>query len=137
MIDWKPLNTKPPEYRDLFLVSDGKEIRTAFLINETLFVGSGYHPRDVTDDLMWQPRPELPETPYDRRQRMVLVAQEQVNKITSRKYECFIEDHEPKPWTPGQCAGYAGPRLHLMRCKRKSGHGISGLFCRQHSWVER
>lgn len=52
--------------------------------------------------------------------------------IKARKYECFIEDHDEKPWTAGRCAGYAGRGLHLMRCKRKDGHGIGGLFCRQH-----
>ena len=49
---------------------------------------------------------------------------EAVDKIKQRKYECFIEDHEPKSWTPGRCADYAGRgslALHLFRCKRKSG----------------
>jgi hypothetical protein len=58
---------------------------------------------------------------------------ETVDRIKSRHYECFIEDHESKPWTPGQCAGWAGRSLHLMRCKRKDGHGLGGLFCRQHA----
>lgn len=53
--------------------------------------------------------------------------------IKARKYECFFEDHEPKPWTPGQCAGYAGRSLHLERCTRRDGWGISGLFCWQHA----
>lgn len=57
---------------------------------------------------------------------------ETVEKIKDRKYECFIEDHEPLPWTPGRCAGYAGRGVHLMRCKRKDGWGIGGLFCAQH-----
>lgn len=59
-----------------------------------------------------------------------------VARITARRYECFIEDHESKPWTPGQCAGFAGRgslAVHLFRCKRKSGHGIGGLFCKQHA----
>jgi len=58
---------------------------------------------------------------------------ETAEKIKTRQYECFIEDHESKPWTPGQCAGYAGRTLHLMRCKRRDGHGIGGLFCKQHA----
>lgn len=52
--------------------------------------------------------------------------------IKARKYECFIEGHEPRPWTPGRCAAYAGRSLHLMRCTRKDGHGLGGLYCRQH-----
>lgn len=59
-----------------------------------------------------------------------------VEKIKSRQYECFMEDHEPKPWTPGQCAGFAGRGslgLHLFRCKRKDGHGLGALFCAQHA----
>lgn len=56
-----------------------------------------------------------------------------VDGVKSRRYECFIEDHEPKPWTPGRCADYAGRSLHLMRCKRRDGHGFGGLFCRQHA----
>lgn len=49
--------------------------------------------------------------------------------------EFFVmrEDHEPRPWTPGQCAGYAGRGVHLMRCKRKDGHGTGSLFCTQHA----
>ena len=62
-----------------------------------------------------------------------LMEPETVEKIKDRKYECFIEDHEPKLWTPGQCAGYAGRSVHLMRCKRKGGHGIGNLFCSQHA----
>lgn len=61
---------------------------------------------------------------------------ETAEKIKSRQYECFMEDHESKPWTPGRCAGYAGRGslgLHLFRCKRKSGFGIEGLFCAQHA----
>lgn len=61
---------------------------------------------------------------------------ETVEQIKERKYECFIEDHEPKPWTPGRCAEYAGRgslALHLFRCKRKNGYGIGNLFCRQHA----
>ena len=58
---------------------------------------------------------------------------EVIKQIKSRHYECFIEDHESKPWTPGQCAGFAGRTLHLMRCKRKSGYGPGFLFCRQHA----
>lgn len=59
-----------------------------------------------------------------------------VDEIKLRQYECFMEDHEPKRWTPGQCAGFAGSgsrALHLFRCKRKDGHGIGGLFCAQHA----
>jgi hypothetical protein len=56
-----------------------------------------------------------------------------IERIKERHYECFIEDHESLPWTPGRCAGYAGRSLHLMRCKRKDGHGLGGLFCRQHA----
>ena len=50
-----------------------------------------------------------------------------------------MEDHADKPWTPGQCAGYAGRgslALHLFRCKRNSGFGPGGLFCRQHAKTE-
>jgi len=61
---------------------------------------------------------------------------ETVETIKSRHYECFIEGHEPLPWTPGQCAGYAGRGLHLMRCKRRDGHGLGSLFCRQHGAKE-
>jgi hypothetical protein len=57
---------------------------------------------------------------------------ETVASIKERKYECFIEDHEPIPWTPGRCAGYAGRGVHLMRCKRHDGYGLGGLFCQQH-----
>jgi hypothetical protein len=57
----------------------------------------------------------------------------QIEEIKRRRYECFIEDHESKPWTPGQCAGFAGRSVHLMRCKRKDGYGLGGLFCRQHA----
>lgn len=63
----------------------------------------------------------------------------EIKRIKARHYECFFEDHESKPWTPGQCAGYAGRGslgVHLMRCKRKSGHGLGGLFCRQHARIE-
>lgn len=59
-----------------------------------------------------------------------------IDDIKARRYECFIEDHQSLPWTPGRCADYAGRgsvALHLYRCKRKSGHGIGGLFCRQHA----
>lgn len=59
--------------------------------------------------------------------------EQMVEKIKARHYECFIEDHEPKLWTAGQCAAFAGRSLHLMRCKRKDGYGIGALFCRQHS----
>lgn len=58
------------------------------------------------------------------------------DEIRARKYECFMEDHEPKSWSPGRCAGYAGRgslALHLFRCKRKSGFGIEDLFCKQHA----
>lgn len=58
---------------------------------------------------------------------------EDIESIKSRKYECFIEGHEPLPWSPGRCAGYAGRTLHLMRCKRNSGHGLGGFFCSQHA----
>ena len=53
--------------------------------------------------------------------------------VKQRRYECFIEGHEDRPWTPGQCADYAGRSLHLMRCSRKDGYGPGGLFCRQHA----
>lgn len=59
-----------------------------------------------------------------------------IETIKARQYECFFEDHDPKPWTPGRCAGFAGRgslALHLMRCKRRDGHGIGKLFCRQHA----
>jgi hypothetical protein len=55
--------------------------------------------------------------------------------VKGRKYECFIEDHEAKPWWPGQCADYAGRSLHLMRCTRKDGFGPGALFCRQHAAI--
>lgn len=61
---------------------------------------------------------------------------EEVERIKGRHYECFMEDHEPLPWTPGRCAGYAGRgslALHLFRCKRRDGHGLEGLFCSQHA----
>jgi hypothetical protein len=61
---------------------------------------------------------------------------ETIESIKARKYECFMEDHEPKPWTPGRCAGFAGSgslAQHLFRCKRKDGHGLGGLFCSQHA----
>ena len=60
---------------------------------------------------------------------------ETIERIKSRRYECFIADHEPRPWTAGQCAGYAGRNLHLMRCKRKWGYGMGGLFCKQHAAI--
>lgn len=62
----------------------------------------------------------------------------EIERIKRRKYECFIEDHQPNPWTPGRCADYSGRgsmAVHLYRCKRKSGHGIGGLFCRQHALI--
>lgn len=59
--------------------------------------------------------------------------EETVEQIKQRRYECFIEDHESKPWTPGQCAGYAGRGVHLMRCKRRDGYGTGNLFCKQHA----
>jgi len=58
-----------------------------------------------------------------------------VVEIKTRRYECFIEDHESKPWTPGQCAGYAGRTLHLMRCRRRDGYGPGNLFCKQHATI--
>ena len=64
------------------------------------------------------------------------MASDAIEEIKKRRYECFMEDHEPKPWTPGQCAGYAGRgsrALHLFRCKRNSGHGVGGLFCKLHA----
>jgi len=60
----------------------------------------------------------------------------EIQRIKSRHYECFMEDHEPLPWTHGRCAGYAGRgslALHLFRCKRRDGHGLGGLFCSQHA----
>jgi hypothetical protein len=62
-----------------------------------------------------------------------------VERVKARRYECFMEDHADKPWTPGQCAGYAGRgslALHLFRCKRNSGFGLGGLFCKQHAKTE-
>jgi hypothetical protein len=56
-----------------------------------------------------------------------------VEGIKSRHYECFIEGHEPLRWSPGRCADYTGRNVHLMRCKRKDGHGLGGLFCKQHA----
>lgn len=56
--------------------------------------------------------------------------------IKARTYECFMEDHDPVPWSPGRCAGYAGRgslALHLFRCKKKDGHGLGGLFCFHHA----
>ena len=61
-----------------------------------------------------------------------LTDEQRTERIKQRHYECFIEDHESKPWTPGQCADYAGRGLHLMRCSRRSGAGLGGLFCKQH-----
>ena len=61
---------------------------------------------------------------------------EEIAAIKRREYECFMEDHDPKPWTPGRCAGFAGKgslALHLYRCKRKAGHGIGNLFCKHHA----
>jgi hypothetical protein len=63
----------------------------------------------------------------------ILTDAELIKRIKERKYECFIEDHEPKPWTAGRCAGFAGRNCHLMRCKRKDGYGIGNLFCKQHA----
>jgi hypothetical protein len=60
-------------------------------------------------------------------------AENEIACVKERRYECFIEDHESLPWTPGRCADYAGRGLHLMRCKRQDGHGLAGLFCRQHA----
>jgi len=60
----------------------------------------------------------------------------EIERVKSRHYECFMEDHEPQRWSPGRCAGYAGRGslvLHLFRCKRRDGHGLGGLFCVQHS----
>jgi hypothetical protein len=59
--------------------------------------------------------------------------EEAIEQIKARHYECFIEDHESIPWTPGRCAGYLGRSLYLIRCTRRDGHGIGGLFCRQHA----
>lgn len=56
-----------------------------------------------------------------------------IEEIKSRKYECFIEDHEPKTWSPGRCAGFSGRSLNLMRCKKKDGQGLGKLFCRYHA----
>lgn len=64
---------------------------------------------------------------------------EKIFEIKNRKYECFIEDHTPKHWSEGQCAGYAGRgslAMHLYRCKRRSGYGIGELFCKQHAKEE-
>lgn len=63
---------------------------------------------------------------------------ETVEQIKQRRYEWFIGDREPLPWTPGQCAGYVGKgslraRLYRRRCKRKDGHGRGRLFCKQHA----
>lgn len=54
------------------------------------------------------------------------------NEIRARKYDCFYEDYKPKAWTRGQCAAFARGGVHMTRCKRKSGYGLEGLFCRQH-----
>jgi len=56
-----------------------------------------------------------------------------IERIKARRYECFIEDHDDLPWTPGRCAGFAGRGVHLMRCKRKDGFGTGNLFCAQHA----
>lgn len=59
-----------------------------------------------------------------------------IERVKTRRYECFMEDHEPLRWTPGRCAGFAGKgslALHLFRCKRRDGHGLGNLFCRQHA----
>ena len=58
-----------------------------------------------------------------------------IERVKKRRYECFIEDHDDKPWTAGQCAGFAGRTLHLMRCTRRSGYGLGGLFCKQHAKI--
>lgn len=61
---------------------------------------------------------------------------EAIEKIKNRTYECFMEDHEPKRWSPGRCADYAGSgslALHLFRCKRRGGYGLGGLFCSLHA----
>lgn len=60
----------------------------------------------------------------------------EIERIKARQYECFMEDHEPLPWSAGRCAGYAGRgslALHLFRCKRKGGYGVGDLFCSQHA----
>ena len=72
--------------------------------------------------------------PY-RHRAHAMTTEDEIANIKSRHYECFIEDHESKPWTPGQCAGFAGRTLHLMRCQRRDGHGVGGLFCRQHAQI--
>lgn len=58
---------------------------------------------------------------------------ETAEQIKSRKYECFIEDHEPLAWDSSRCAAYAGRSLHLIQCKKRLGHGAYGLFCLQHA----
>lgn len=61
---------------------------------------------------------------------------DEIDRIKARHYECFMEDHDVKLWTPGQCAAFAGRgslALHLFRCKRKWGYGLGGLFCKQHA----
>ena len=58
---------------------------------------------------------------------------ETIEQIKQRRYECFIEGHEPLSWSSGRCADYAGRGLHLMRCKRKDGRGLGALFCAQHA----
>ncbi len=75
-------------------------------------------------------------TPAEIERAAVEQEREAVVRIKRRQYECFMEDHESKPWTPGRCAGYAGSgsmAMHLFRCKRRDGHGLGGLFCRQHA----
>ena len=62
-----------------------------------------------------------------------------IRSVKSRRYECFMEDHDEKTWTAGRCAGYIGRgslSTHLFRCKRKSGHGLGGLYCKQHAAIE-
>lgn len=58
---------------------------------------------------------------------------ETAEQIRNRKYECFIEGHDPVSWDSSRCAAFAGRSLHLIQCKKKLGHGAYGLFCTAHA----
>lgn len=61
-------------------------------------------------------------------------------KVMGRTYEHFMEDHEPKKWQPGRCAGYQSRgslATHMFQCKGYGGMGVGGLFCHVHSKDER
>lgn len=40
---------------------------------------------------------------------------------------------ETKAFDPTQCAGRAWGGWAFMQCSRKPGHGLGGLFCKQHA----